>query len=117
MLPFLVLVLLLCLVRRAVVPSRVALPARLPFGRRLLLALLIDVYLKLTEFQSGFGQVLLKLILSREQECAEVASIGSELCMHYLVRHGDAHAEWTGVMRWQLQMDGLSHSRRRRHRR
>jgi hypothetical protein len=59
------------------------------------LAPLIDVYLKLTEFQPGLGQVLLELILSREQECAEVVSIGGELCMHRLVRHGDPHAEWT----------------------
>ena len=115
MLLFPVLVLLLCLVWRAVVLSRFALPARLPFGRRPLLAVVIDVYLKLTEFQPGFGQVLLKLILSREQELTEVASVGGELCMHRLVRHGDAHAEWTGVMRWQLQMDSLSRSRARHH--
>ena len=66
MLPFLVLALLLCLVPRMVVPFRFALPTRLRFERRFLLAVVIDVYLKLTEFQPGFRQILLKLILSRE---------------------------------------------------
>jgi len=78
-------------------------------------ALLIDVDLKLTEFQPRLAQALLKLILSREQECSKVASIGGELCMHRLVRHGDPHTEWTGFMRRQFQMDNLSLSGYRGH--
>ena len=60
-----------------------------------MLAPLIDVYLKLTEFQSGLGQVLLELILSPHQKCAEIVSIGGELRVHRLVRHGDPDAECT----------------------
>jgi hypothetical protein len=72
---------------RTGVLSCFALLTRMPFWRPLLLAVVIDVYLKLTEFKPGFGQVLLKLILSREQDVTEVASIGGELRMHHLVRH------------------------------
>ena len=90
-------------------PSTIS--SRLPVGQRLLPALLIDVYLKLTEFQPRLRQILLKLILSHEQECAKIVSIGGELCMHRLIRHGDPHAEWARVMRWKFQMDSLSLSR------
>lgn len=70
-----------------------AISSRLSVGQRLLPALLIDMYLKLTELQPRLSQVLLKLILSRKQECPQLVSIGGELCMHQLVRHGDPHAQ------------------------
>lgn len=114
MLPFLVLVLLLSLVPGMVVISRFALPTQLRFSRRLLLAVMIDIYLKLTEFQPGFRQTLLKLVLSREQGLTEVASIGGELCMHHLVRHRDANAERTEVMSRQFHMYRVGSSRKYR---
>ncbi len=73
-------------------------------------SLLIDMYLKLAEFKPGLDQVLLQLILPHEQKSAKVVSIGGELCMHRLVRHGDSHVERTGIMRRQLHIDGLRHS-------
>jgi hypothetical protein len=70
-----------------------AISSRLPVRQCLLPALLIDMHLKLAEFQPGLRQVVLKLILSRKQECAQLVSISGELCMHRLVRHGDPHAQ------------------------
>ena len=93
MLPFLLLILLRCLLLRRTVPFCFPLPTRLPLGRRHLLAVAINVYVKLTEFQSGLAQVLVKLILSSEQKLTEIASISSELRMNHLVRHRDANAE------------------------
>ena len=52
-----------------------AISSRLSVGQRLLPALLIDMYLKLTELQPRLSQVLLKLILPRKQECPQLVSI------------------------------------------
>ena len=90
--PIPILGLLILVLRSRLLLKPSAISSRLPVGQ-LLPALLIDVYLKLTELQPRLCQVVLKLILSREQKCAEIISIGGELRMHRLVHHGDPHAQ------------------------
>lgn len=62
--PFSILSLSIVILRCQLLLWRPTISSRLPIGKRFLLSLLIDVDLKLTEFQPGLGQVLLELILS-----------------------------------------------------
>ena len=112
---FSILGLLAVLLERRLLLRRSTILSRLPIRKCFLLTLSTNMYLKLTKLQPGLSQALLELILSREQERAKIASIGSELCMHRLVCHGNSHAEWTGIMRWQVHLDSLNASPGRRH--
>ena len=94
---------------------RAAVSSRLPIGRCFLPTLLIDVHLKLAEFQARLGQTLLELILAPDEDCAKIAAIGGELCMHRLVHHGNSHTQWPRLVRGQLHLDSLSHAARRCH--
>ena len=109
--PIPILSLLIMVLWRRLLLKPSAISSRLPVRQRLLPALLIDMYLKLTELKPRLSQIVLKLILSRKQECAQLVSIGSELCVHRLIRHGDPHAQRAGVMRWKFHMNSLSLSR------
>ena len=91
--PFSILGLLIVVLRCRLLLKPSAISSRLPVRQRLLPALLIDMYLKLTELKPRLSQVVLKLILSRKQECAQIVPISGEQCMHRLVRHGDPHAQ------------------------
>ena len=91
--PFSILGLLILILWSRLLLKPSAISSRLPVRQRLLPALLIDMYLKLTELKPRLSQAVLKLILSRKQECAQFISIGGELCVHRLVRHGDSHAQ------------------------
>lgn len=91
--PIPILGLLIMVLWRRLLLKPSAISSRLPIRQRLLPALLIDMYLKLTELKPRLSQVVLKLILSCKQECAQLGSIGGELCVHRLIRHGDPHTQ------------------------